>query len=314
MRKRAALAFDDGDDDEQERCKIRRNELKAEIARIDALLGDGEAAGGRGMGGEGLSSGGGGGRRPEPPRGASGRGARGEIGAAPEDDTGVPDRRGPPRVPPPPVQSAGGGARVAAVGAAGRGSGAPAPARAGASQLPPAISAIVGSARLPAPCDDSRVKLPTVVEHLSRTTFGHQGFRVGQRGIVAAALASKDVFVLLPTGGGKSLCYQLPAVASKGLTVVISPLISLMEDQVRACDTLGLVVVQVVDESGRANERSRCRGGAAVLFARRRGISPSHGRPVSPRDGACAARAMQARVCGTAALLSHHRVASSCCT
>jgi ATP-dependent DNA helicase RecQ len=72
------------------------------------------------------------------------------------------------------------------------------------------------------------------VEKLNRDTFGHPGFRFGQRGIVAAALDKKDVFVLLPTGGGKSLCYQLPAAASKGLTVVISPLISLMEDQVCA--------------------------------------------------------------------------------
>ncbi|KAL6785285.1 RECQ1 [Auxenochlorella protothecoides x Auxenochlorella symbiontica] len=64
--------------------------------------------------------------------------------------------------------------------------------------------------------------------------FGNQSFRPRQRDIVEAALSGRDCFVLMPTGGGKSLTYQLPAVLSKGLTVVVTPLLSLMQDQVQA--------------------------------------------------------------------------------
>ncbi|HTP58596.1 MAG TPA: RecQ family ATP-dependent DNA helicase, partial [Spirochaetia bacterium] len=62
--------------------------------------------------------------------------------------------------------------------------------------------------------------------------FGFDAFRPHQREIVEAVLGGRDVFATLPTGGGKSLCYQLPAVMRKGLTLVVSPLISLMKDQV----------------------------------------------------------------------------------
>src|SRR6476659_985129 len=65
-------------------------------------------------------------------------------------------------------------------------------------------------------------------------TFGLSGFRPGQREIIEAVLAGRPAIAVLPTGAGKSLCYQLPAVALGGLTVVVSPLISLMKDQVDA--------------------------------------------------------------------------------
>ena len=67
-----------------------------------------------------------------------------------------------------------------------------------------------------------------------RRVFGHSAWRPRQREVVAAALAGADAFVLLPTGGGKSLCFQLPAVLSAGTTVVVSPLLSLVQDQVAA--------------------------------------------------------------------------------
>jgi ATP-dependent DNA helicase RecQ len=70
--------------------------------------------------------------------------------------------------------------------------------------------------------------------------FGFPTFRPSQEAIVRDVLEGRDVFALLPTGGGKSLCYQLPAVLTAGLTVVISPLIALMKDQVDALTTAGI--------------------------------------------------------------------------
>ena len=70
--------------------------------------------------------------------------------------------------------------------------------------------------------------------------FGFPSFRPHQREIVESLLAGEDVVALLPTGGGKSLCYQLPAIAGAGLTVVVSPLIALMKDQVDSLEELGV--------------------------------------------------------------------------
>jgi ATP-dependent DNA helicase RecQ len=77
-------------------------------------------------------------------------------------------------------------------------------------------------------------------ERLLRGVFGHERFRPLQREIVAALIAGRDVFALMPTGGGKSLCYQLPALVREGTGVVISPLIALMEDQVLTLQELGV--------------------------------------------------------------------------
>jgi len=73
-----------------------------------------------------------------------------------------------------------------------------------------------------------------VLSVAAEKVFGHRQFRPQQRLICEAVLARKDVFVLMPTGGGKSLCYQLPAVCSAGVTIVCSPLLSLIQDQVSA--------------------------------------------------------------------------------
>ena len=75
---------------------------------------------------------------------------------------------------------------------------------------------------------------------LLRDRFGYPEFRPGQADAVSAVLGGRDTLVVLPTGGGKSICYQVPALLLDGLTVVISPLISLMKDQVDALEARGL--------------------------------------------------------------------------
>ena len=95
---------------------------------------------------------------------------------------------------------------------------------------------------------------------LLKQFFGFDSFRPLQEEIIRDALAGRDVLALLPTGGGKSLCFQLPALARAGLTVVVSPLISLMKDQVDALSASG-VPATFLNSSLKADEsRARLRG------------------------------------------------------
>ncbi|WP_442889824.1 DNA helicase RecQ [Congregicoccus parvus] len=93
-----------------------------------------------------------------------------------------------------------------------------------------------------------------------KTTFGYGAFRPLQREIIEASLAGRDVFALLPTGGGKSMCFQLPALERPGLTVVVSPLIALMKDQVDQLQAAGVAATYLNSTLSAEAARTRLAG------------------------------------------------------
>lgn len=96
---------------------------------------------------------------------------------------------------------------------------------------------------------------PPALGSLLRSTFGHERFRPYQRDVCQAVGGGNDVLLVMPTGAGKSLCYQLPGLARDGVTLVVSPLIALMEDQVAKLQALGLRADRI--HSGRSRDDSR---------------------------------------------------------
>ena len=111
--------------------------------------------------------------------------------------------------------------------------------------------------------------------------FGNTSFRLHQHAVMNATLAGRDVFVLMPTGGGKSLCYQLPAVLSQGVTVVITPLVSLIQDQVFHLTNLG-ISAKLLGSYEKGNDagatmREVMRGNVKVLFLTPEKLDASHG-------------------------------------
>ena len=92
-------------------------------------------------------------------------------------------------------------------------------------------------------------------ESVLKSVFGYDAFRPLQREIIGEVLARRDVLAVMPTGGGKSLCYQVPALLFPGLTIVVSPLIALMQDQVSQLEAAGVPVLKkpfTPDQLGRA--------------------------------------------------------------
>ena len=100
--------------------------------------------------------------------------------------------------------------------------------------------------------------------------FGHDAFRPGQEALVDGILSGRDALGIMPTGGGKSLCYQVPALLLPGMTLVVSPLISLMKDQVAALEAAGIAAAflnssQTLEESRQVWSRVR-RGACRLLY------------------------------------------------
>ena len=90
-----------------------------------------------------------------------------------------------------------------------------------------------------------------------RRVFGFRSFRPTQDGIVGRLVAGHDAALVMPTGGGKSLCYQVPALVRPGTALVVSPLIALMQDQVEALRQLGVAAAFLNSTLGEAEQR-RC--------------------------------------------------------
>lgn len=109
----------------------------------------------------------------------------------------------------------------------------------------------------------------TAALHLLERHFGYKSFRPGQQEVIEHIIAGRDALVLMPTGGGKSLCYQVPALALDGLTLVISPLIALMKDQVQALQANGIAAAFLNSTLAFAEEQTleaQLRGGALKLL------------------------------------------------
>ncbi|MDA1196022.1 MAG: RecQ family ATP-dependent DNA helicase [Planctomycetota bacterium] len=123
---------------------------------------------------------------------------------------------------------------------------------------------------LPNPDDDAPEGVPPEVFAVLQSAFGHDAFRAGQEEVVAAVLAGRDVLCVMPTGAGKSLCYQLPALLRPGVTLVVSPLISLMQDQVDSLRRRGIEAAEInsavpLEEQDAALDRA-ARGELKLLY------------------------------------------------
>src|SRR5258706_10888925 len=97
------------------------------------------------------------------------------------------------------------------------------------------------------------------LEEILKRVFGHDSFRPFQEAVCQAVAGGRDALLVMPTGAGKSLCYQLPGIARAGTTLVISPLIALMEDHVAKMRALGLAAERIHSGRDRLDSRQVCR-------------------------------------------------------
>ena len=117
------------------------------------------------------------------------------------------------------------------------------------------------SARPPAPPHEVRPVAPpgeTSLRDFLHSAFGYESFRPNQEAVCEAVIAGRDVLLVMPTGSGKSLCYQLPGIARGGTTLVISPLIALMEDQVAKLKAQNHAAERIHSGRDRASSRQAC--------------------------------------------------------
>ncbi|MEZ4461637.1 MAG: RecQ family ATP-dependent DNA helicase [bacterium] len=110
---------------------------------------------------------------------------------------------------------------------------------------------------------------PTPLDVL-KNVFGYDAFRPTQKDVIDSVLAGNDTLAIMPTGGGKSLCFQVPALLFDGLTIVVSPLISLMQDQVRQLQAAGVEAVLInsalTQEEYATNQQAVASGRAKLLY------------------------------------------------
>ena len=132
----------------------------------------------------------------------------------------------------------------------------------------------------------------TSLRKLLRTTFGLQQLRAGQEAVIDSVLARRPTLAVMPTGAGKSLCYQLPALLLPARTLVVSPLIALMKDQCDKLRELGIAAVQL-NSAVPADEIARGRGGDRRRPARRSSSPRPSGWP-TPTSSACSRRSAPA--------------------
>ena len=104
-------------------------------------------------------------------------------------------------------------------------------------------------------------------EQTLRTIFGFDSFRAGQAEIIETILDGRDVLAVMPTGSGKSLCYQLPALLREGLTIVVSPLIALMRNQVAQLRGYGIAAASLNSANDFAENRDILEGIGAASCA-----------------------------------------------
>ncbi len=163
--------------------------------------------------------------------------------------------------------------------------------------------------------------MPEPALDLLRNTFGYQAFRGDQEAVIDTVTRGGDALVLMPTGGGKSLCYQIPALLRPGTGIVVSPLIALMQDQVAALRELGVraAFLNSTLDAGRGAARSNgscSRGELDLLYvAPSACCSRAHAGPARSAPRSRCSRSTRRIACRSGGTISARSTCSwRCCT